>query len=68
MIEAGARFLASHRRFDMAGFVPRQDWFREMKRYGMLGDCARPEDVRDVYVAEQAYWRSLWHQPPASPP
>ncbi len=63
MVRAGSRFLNSNKRFDMAGFVPRPDWFREMKRYGLLPDCARPEDVRDVYAVEQDYWRSLWHQP-----
>jgi hypothetical protein len=63
MVQAGNRFLNSNKRFDMAGFVPRPDWFREMKRYGLLPDCGRPEDVRDVYAVEQDYWRSLWHQP-----
>jgi len=63
MIAAGNHFLNGNKRFDMAGFVPRQDWFREMKRYGMLPDCASPGDVGNVYSVEQAYWRSLWHQP-----
>lgn len=63
MIAAGKRFLDGNRRFDMAGFVPRPAWFREMKRYGMLPECAKPEEVLDVYAVEQEYWRSLWHQP-----
>jgi hypothetical protein len=65
MIVAGKEFL-EHRntRFDMTGFVPRTDWFREMKRYGMVPQCVKPEEVTDVYAIEQDYWRSLWHRPP----
>ncbi|MCC6235847.1 MAG: hypothetical protein IT580_24640 [Verrucomicrobiales bacterium] len=63
MIEAGRRFLDRDKRFDMAGFVPRKDWFREMKRYGLIPECVKPEEVTDVYAVEQDYWRSLWHQP-----
>lgn len=63
MIAAGQRFLETHRRFDMVGFVPRQDWVREMKRYGMLPQSNQPADVRDVYAVEQEYWKSLWHRP-----
>ena len=67
MISAGRDFLEQNKRFDMAGFVPRTDWFREMKRYGMVPQCVRPEEATDVYAIEQDYWRSLWHQPPAAP-
>jgi hypothetical protein len=39
-----------------------------MKRYGMVPQCVKPEEVTDVYAIEQDYWRALWHQPePAAP-
>jgi hypothetical protein len=63
MITAGTDFLAEHKRFDMPGFVPRADWVREMKRYGVLPDALQPGDVSDVYAVEAKYWESLWHQP-----
>ena len=63
MINAGRDFLDHNKRFDMTGFVPRTDWFREMKRYGMVPQCVKPEEVTDVYAIEQDYWRSLWPQP-----
>jgi len=63
MIVAGQEFLDRNKRFDMTGFVPRTDWFREMKRYGMVPQCVKPEEVTDVYAIEEDYWRSLWHHP-----
>lgn len=66
MIAAGQEFLDRNKRFDMTGFVPRTDWFREMKRYGMAPQCAKPEEVTDAYAIEQDYWKSLWHQPAPS--
>lgn len=63
MITAGHNELEKNKRFDMAGFVPRRDWFREMKRYGMIPQCAKPDDVTDVYAVEQDYWKSLWLVP-----
>lgn len=62
MIDAGREFLQENKRFDMDGFVPRTDWFREMKRYGMIPQCVKPEEATDVYAIEQDYWRSLWPQ------
>ncbi|MBP7949337.1 MAG: hypothetical protein KA004_06750 [Verrucomicrobiales bacterium] len=67
MIAAGRDFLERNKRFDMTGFVPRTDWFREMKRYGMVPQCVKPEEVTDVYAIEQDYWKSLWHQPGTAP-
>ena len=66
MINAGRNFVDRNKRFDMTGFVPRGDWFREMKRYGLVPQCVKPEEVTDVYTIEQDYWRSLWHQPAAA--
>ncbi len=65
MIVAGRDFLDRNRRFDMAGFVPRSDWLREMKRYGLVPASVKAEEVRDVYAIEQDYWRSLWPRPEA---
>ena len=60
---AGKDFLAQNKRFDTPGFVPRTDWVREMKRYGVLPDGVKPAEVTDVYAVEREYWKSLWHQP-----
>jgi len=63
MIQAGHDFLEKDRRFDMTGFVPRPDWFREMRRYGVLPASDSKTAPVDPYEVEQAYWRSLWYQP-----
>jgi len=35
-----------------------------MKRYGILPETFDADkDPIDVYKTDQAYWRSLWHQP-----
>jgi hypothetical protein len=52
------------RRFDMAGFRPRADWVREMKRYGILPPDLDPAAPLDCYATEQRYWQSLWYMPP----
>ena len=52
----------------MPGFVPRGDWVREMKRYGVLPAEATPADISDVYAVERKYWESLWPQPGIPPP
>ena len=63
LVTAGKDFLAKNTRFDMPDFRPRLDWVREMKRYGILPDSAKPEEITDVYGIEQKYWESLWHKP-----
>ena len=64
MVVAGKEFLdRDSTRFDKPGFKPRADWVREMKRYGVLPECVKPEEVTDAYGIEQDYWKSLWHQP-----
>jgi hypothetical protein len=63
LVTAGKDFLAKNTRFDMPNFRPRVDWVREMKRYGILPDSVKPEEVTDVYGIEQKYWESLWHHP-----
>ena len=51
------------KRFDMPGFRPREEYIREMKRYGILPQDLGPNDPIDVYAAEAAYWRSFWPKP-----
>jgi hypothetical protein len=61
---AGKEFLAqSNPRFDMPNFRPRQDWVREMKRYGILAAGTISEAGADIYATERRYWESLWYQP-----
>ena len=63
---AGQNALAQGtRRFDMAGFRPRADWLREMKRYGILPADTDPAAPLDCYAVEQRYWKSLWYDPVA---
>jgi hypothetical protein len=60
---AGRERLEQMKRFDMPDFRPRQDWVREMKRYGILtADTSRPTGA-DVYATERRYWESLWYEP-----
>jgi hypothetical protein len=51
------------RRFDMAGFEPRSDWVREMKRYGILPATMDHPAPMDCYAVERQYWESLWYKP-----
>ncbi|HEY5912761.1 MAG TPA: hypothetical protein VJA21_19340 [Verrucomicrobiae bacterium] len=62
MCLAGKNHLEQVKRFDMADFQPRQDWVREMHRYGILPTAETQEPI-DVYATEQRYWRSLWYSP-----
>ncbi len=63
MCRAGKTHLDTVKRFDMAGFRPRIDWVREMKRYGVLPAEFAPEQPIDVYATEENYWKSLWYRP-----
>ena len=64
---AGQESLAQGtRRFDMAGFEPRSDWVREMKRYGILPATLSPATPMDCYAVERQYWESLWYKPTTS--
>ncbi|MBI4875228.1 MAG: hypothetical protein HY822_11405 [Acidobacteria bacterium] len=55
--------LEEMKRFDMPGFVPRFDWVREMKRFGLLPETHAPRDPVDYYAVERRYWESLWYRP-----
>ena len=61
LAERGKAFLNENKRFDMTGFNPRAEWFREMKRYGLINFDKSPSC--DPYTLESAYWRSLWYVP-----
>ncbi len=60
MCEAGKTRMDQIKRFDMPGFIPRQDWVREMKRYGVIAGAVSDQKM-DVYAVEQRYWESLWY-------
>jgi mono/diheme cytochrome c family protein len=64
-IREAAGKLAEMKRFDMPGFVPRVDWVREMKRFGVLPASHDPAAQVDYYAAERRYWESLWYRPVA---
>jgi len=66
MCAAGKDRLERETRFDMPDFRPREDWVREMKRYGILPADSEPPTSMDVYAMEERYWQSLWHAPPAT--
>jgi mono/diheme cytochrome c family protein len=62
-IERTKQHLDQIKRFDMPGFVPRPEYVREMRKYGVLPPEAKPEDVTDIYSLEQQYWQSQWYSP-----
>jgi hypothetical protein len=61
LAERGNAFLNDNKRFDMAGFHPRAEWFRELRRYGLISGNQAPSC--DPYALERAYCRSLWYVP-----
>lgn len=64
-IRAGKAYLENElTRFDMPNFRPRREYFREMKRYGILPESFDPgKDKFDVYELDRKYWESLWYKP-----
>ena len=65
MVAAGQANLESIKRFDMPGFLPRPEYLREMRRYGVLPPDHPDDAPIDPYALDQQYWKSLWYQPPA---
>ena len=60
MIEAGRETLNRIKRFDMIGFRPREEYLRELKRYGVLPATFDLEkDPVDPYRADRVYWDSF---------
>ena len=50
-----SEYLDSIKRFDMKGFVVRPDYFREMKRFGVIDNEIQIQDV-NPYVTDSVYW------------
>lgn len=64
MISEGKRYLDGITRFDMASFKPRPEYFREMRRYGVLpADLDARGSAPDAYELDRRYWESLWYRP-----
>jgi len=61
-VRDAGRHLDQIRRFDMPHFRPRQEYVREMQRYGILDKTEAAGEI-DVYATDQAYWKSFWHRP-----
>ena len=67
MIEAGRNKLNEVKRFDMRGFRPTPEYFREMKRYGVLpADFNEEKDPIDVYQTDRCYWNLFDYKPERS--
>ena len=67
MIEAGQEHLERIGRFDMPHFRPREEYLREMVRYGVLPPDYPREGPLDPYELDRQYWESLWYRPPVGP-
>ncbi len=64
MITEGKRYLEGIKRFDMAGFRPRPEYLREMRRYGLLpANFDVASAPADGYELDRRYWESLWYRP-----
>ena len=55
-----ARLMNDVKRFDMPGFRPRDEYIREMQRFGFLPQDLGPDDPVDVYETDRRYWESFW--------
>ena len=52
------------KRFDMAGFRPRPEYLREMKRFGVLSATFDDHnDPANPYLIDAKYWQSFSYQP-----
>lgn len=63
MVQDAKKKLDEIKRFDMPGFRPRPEYVRELKRFGVLPADLPADAPIDVYAADRAYWKSLWHRP-----
>lgn len=61
-IRRGQQQLDAQPRYGTPGFVPNRQYFRELRRFGVLPAGSEQEPL-DVFAADQAYWQSLWLQP-----
>ena len=64
-VRAAAGRLENIKRFDMAGFIPRPAYLREMLRYGLLPADHNPASPVDYYALEERYYRTFWYTPAA---
>ena len=62
-VQAAKAKLDEIKRFDMPGFRPREEYIREMQRYGVLPANLPADTPVDTYAAERAYWAKFQHQP-----
>jgi hypothetical protein len=62
-IEATKELLNELTRFNMKPFVPRPEYVREMKRFGILPQDHDPKTPIDPYETDREYWESLWWSP-----
>jgi hypothetical protein len=62
MIAQAKTRLDEIKRFDMPGFYPRQEWVREMKRYGVLPATFELGTPLNIYDTERKYWELFWPQ------
>ncbi len=65
-IDEAARRLQRQKRFDMPGFRPSPYYIGQMQNYGVLPKDLPPDRPIDPYAVDQAYWRSLWVDPPGA--
>ena len=64
MCQAGKRRLEELKRFDMPGFHPRDEYVREMKRFGLLPEAFdAAKQPLDVYELDRRYWDSFAYRP-----
>lgn len=54
-VKNSSNYLESIKRFDMENYVVSPDYFREMKRFGVIDDDVPIEKV-DPYVVDKVYW------------
>jgi hypothetical protein len=62
-IERAKLQLDTIKRFDMPDFLPRPEYTREMKRFGILPKDHDPKTPVNYYDLDQKYWQSLWFNP-----
>lgn len=63
MVAAGQAELERIKRFDMPGFLPRPQYLRELRRYGILPPDHPDDAAVDPYQLDRRYWESQWYRP-----
>jgi|GEM_PF-459080 len=62
-IEDASAYLRKIARFDMPSFRPREEYLREMTRYGIFDPAADNGGPIDPYKLERKYWDTILAQP-----